>query len=128
MTLVLRVYKCKAMNPKHALLRRRARVVQQLPPLTEVVRGSLVERHLRCGKPTCHCVRGVGHRVWYLTVTFARGRTEQVTVPGALVPVVQRWLQNYHHWWDGLEEVSAINRELLRKRWIADGGVERSRR
>jgi hypothetical protein len=112
------------MNPKRALLLRRARAVQQLPPLAEVVRGSLVERHLRCGKPTCHCARGEGHRVWYLTVSFARGRTEQVTVPVALVPIVQRWLKNYHRWWDSLEEVSAINRELLRKRWI-DGSAPR---
>lgn len=116
------------MNPKRALLLRRARVVQQLPPLAEMVRGSLVERRLRCGKPTCHCTGGEGHRVWYLTVSFARGRTEQVTVPEALVPAVQRWLKNYHRWWDGLEEVSAINRELLRKRWVDNGGVKRGRR
>jgi hypothetical protein len=25
---------------------------------------------------------------------------------------------NYARWWEGLEEVSAINRELLRKRWL----------
>lgn len=106
------------MNPKQALLRRRHRVVAELPALTEVVRGSLVERRLRCGKPTCHCARGAGHHVWYLTVSFARGRTEQVTVPPALVPAVRRWLANYGRWWDGLEEVSAINRELLRKRWL----------
>jgi len=116
------------MNPKQALLLRRDRVVQQLPPLTEVVRGSLVERRLRCGKPTCHCARGEGHRVWYLTVSFARGRTEQVTVPPALVPAVQRWLANYHRWWDGLEEVSAINRELLRQRWIDDRPAPRGGR
>jgi len=106
------------MNPKRALLLRRQRVVDQLPPLTEVVRGSLVERRLRCGKPTCHCTRGGGHHVWYLTVSFARGRTEQVTVPAPLVPAVRRWLTNYSRWWAGLEEVSAINRELLRKRWL----------
>ncbi|MBI3077119.1 MAG: hypothetical protein HYY85_09100 [Deltaproteobacteria bacterium] len=106
------------MNPKRALLLRRQRVAQQLPPLTEVVRGSLVERRLRCGKPTCHCARGDGHHVWYLTVSFARGRTEQITVPERLVPAVQQWLQNYHRWWDSLEEISAINRELLRQRWL----------
>lgn len=116
------------MNPKHALWLRRTRVVRHLPPLTEVVRGSLVERHLRCGKPRCHCARGEGHHVWYLTVSFARGRTEQVTVPEALVPIVQRWLKNYLWWWDGLEEVSAINRELLRKRWIDTGAAKRRRR
>jgi hypothetical protein len=106
------------MNPKRALVARRQDVVDHLPPFTEVIRGSLLDRRLRCGKRTCHCARGEGHRVWYLTVSFARGRTEQVTVPPALVPAVRRWVANYARWWEGLEEVSAINRELLRKRWL----------
>jgi len=116
------------MNPKQAFLRERAHILQGLPPLTEVVRGSLVERLLRCGKPTCHCAQGAGHRVFYLTVSFARGRTEQVTVPVALVPVVQRWLRNYARWWDGLEAISAINRDLLRRRWLDAEGAPRRRR
>lgn len=72
-----------------------------LPPLMEVVRGSLVEHRLRCGKPTCHWARGDGHRVWYLTVTAARGRTEPVTVPAVPVPVVHGGLQSYARWWTG---------------------------
>ena len=106
------------MNPKKTLLLRRERLVQKLPPLSELIRGSLIERHLRCGKLGCHCAKGAGHRAWYLTVTFSGGRTEQVTVPPALVPVIRGWLKNYECWWQILEEVSAINRELLRKRWL----------
>jgi hypothetical protein len=106
------------MNPKQALLIRRKQIIQQLPPLSKVIRGSLIERRLRCGKPNCHCVKGEGHHIWYLTVSFARGRTEQITVPEKYVPSVKEWIQNYDHWWLSLEEVSAINRELLRKRWL----------
>jgi hypothetical protein len=106
------------MNPKRALLLRRERAVAGLPPLSEVIRGSLIERHLRCGKPRCHCASGEGHHVWYLTVSFARGRTEQVTVPPDLLPQVRLWLDNYQRWWNGLEDVSAVNRELLRRRWL----------
>jgi hypothetical protein len=116
------------MNRKHTLRRRRRRVVRRLPSLTEVVRGSLIERRLRCGRSTCHCARGEGHRVWYLTVSFAGGRTAQVTVPVALVPAVRRWVKNYHRWWAGLEAVSAINRELLRKRWLDADAAKPGRR
>ena len=116
------------MNPKQALFLRREQIVQQLPPLAEVVRGSLIERRLRCGKPNCHCAKEEGHRLWYLTVSFARGRTEQITVPEAWVPHVQKWLENYHHWWMTLEEVSAINRELLRKRWLDNKPPQKPRR
>jgi len=106
---------------------RRNQILQKLPPMNELIRGSLVERHLRCGKPGCHCAGGKGHVAWYLTVSFAEGRTEQVTVPKALVPVVRQWVANYHRWWDGLEKISAINRELLRKRWIDSPGRGKTR-
>jgi len=106
------------MNPKQALLIRRKQIIQQLPSLSEVIRGSLIERRLRCGKLNCHCAKGEGHHIRYLTVSFARGRTEQITVPEEYVPSVKEWIKNYNHWWISLEEVSAINRELLRKRWL----------
>jgi len=106
------------MSAKKALLQRRKRALQQLPPLDEIVRGSLLERSIRCGKPNCHCAQGGGHPTSYLTVSFARGRTEQVTVPPALLPKVRQWLANYQDLWLVLEEISAVNRELLRKRWL----------
>ena len=88
------------MNPKKTLLLRRERLVQKLPPLSEHLRGSLIERHLRCGKLGCHCAKGAGLRASYLTVSFSGGRTEQVTIPEALAPVVRGWLKNYERWWE----------------------------
>jgi hypothetical protein len=108
------------MNRRKSLLTRRLKVGEELPPLSEIARGSLIERQIRCGKPSCRCARGHAHGVWYLTVSFARGRTEQITVPAKLVPVVQRWVQNYERWWEAIEEISAINRNLLRQRWLDD--------
>ena len=110
------------MHSRNALLRRRERLVKKLPPLSELVRGSLIERHLRCGKRGCHCTKGEGHGAWYLTVTFAGGRTEQVTVPEAWIPTIRGWLKNYQRWWEIIEKVSAINRELLRAQRRADTG------
>jgi hypothetical protein len=114
------------MNRKRKFILRRKQIVKRLPPLTEVARGSLLKRHRRCGKPNCHCTKSDGHRTWYLTVSFAQGHNEQVTVPDELVPYVRQWIKNYEHWWNGIEEISAINRKLLRKRWIE--GAERKRR
>ena|SRR2546422_435368 len=116
------------MHSKNSLIIRRDRILQKLPPMHELVRGSLVERHLRCGKTGCYCAGGQGHRAWYLTASFAQGKTEQVTVPEALLPVVRQWIENYHRWWDGLEKISAINRDLLRKRWIDSAGLDKARR
>jgi hypothetical protein len=89
-----------------------------LPPLEEVLRGSFLQREIRCGKPTCRCAKGAGHPILYLTVTFPGGRTQQVTVPRDLARTVQLWIRNYRRWWEAIEEVSAINRRLLQLREI----------
>lgn len=82
------------------------------------MRGSFLERQVRCGKPTCRCANGPGHPILYVTVTFPGGRTQQVTVPRHLARTVQLWTSNYLRWWEAIEEVSAINRRLLQLREI----------
>lgn len=101
-----------------SLLRRRARVLKTLPPLEEVLRGSFLEREIRCGKPNCRCAKGPGHPLLCVTVSFPGGRTQQVTVPREWAKRVQRWIENYHRYWEAIEEVSAINRRLLQLRQI----------
>lgn len=98
------------------LLERRQRLVRRLPPFGEILRGTVRTRELRCGKPSCHCASGPGHLSTYLTVSFAAGRTEQISLPAALVTQAQAWVANYQAWWDAVEAISAINRELLRRR------------
>ncbi len=104
------------------LLERRHRVQDRLPALEELVRGSVFTRQLRCGKPTCRCARGALHRATYLSVSFAGGRTVQITLSPAVVATARRWVANYQAWWRAVETVSAINRELLRRRSVAPGG------
>ncbi|HET9481133.1 MAG TPA: DUF6788 family protein [Candidatus Polarisedimenticolia bacterium] len=106
------------MSDINRLLARRRRVQARLPPFAEIVRGSVFTRQQRCGKPTCHCARGTPHRATYLGVSFAGGRTVQVSLPPALVATARRWVANYETWWKAIEAVSAINRDLLRRRGV----------
>ena len=96
-------------------LERRRRILAKLPPLEEILRGSVVERVLRCGKPGCHCAEGEGHRATYLSVTHAGGRTEQISLPAELVPVARRGVAVYRAWWAAIEKLSAINRDQIRQ-------------
>jgi hypothetical protein len=107
------------------LLDRRRRAVAALPPLEEVVRGTVFVRQLRCGKPTCRCARGEPHQATYLSVTLAGGRTKQISLPASLVPLARRWVANYHAWWRAMERVSALNREVLLRR--REGESDRTR-
>jgi hypothetical protein len=103
-------------DTERQLLQRRQRLARQVPPLEEILRGTVRTRELRCGKPSCHCASGPGHLASYLTVSFAAGRTEQISLPAALVAQAQAWIANYQAWWETVEAISAINRELLRRR------------
>ena len=99
---------------------RRLKLTAQIPDLAQVVRGSLFERSRRCGSATCHCATGEGHRTTYLSVSAAAGKSVQVTVPAELVPVVRTWTDNYKRLSDLVEEVSAVNRQLLRERLVEE--------
>ena len=108
------------------LLNQRRRALRALPPLDEVVRGSVIERKVGCGKAGCRCSRGQLHAATYLSVTFAGGRTEQISLPAPLGPRARRWVANYQAWWKAVEKISAINRQLLRAQRAA--APKRSRR
>ena len=99
-----------------ALRQRRQGLAQQLPPVTETLRGSLVERYVTCGNPACKCAKGERHGpVWYLTVTLGPGKTTGGIVASDKVEQVRGWVQNYQKVKEHLEKISEINRELLRR-------------
>jgi hypothetical protein len=100
-----------------ALRQRQKAILRRLPPLRAILRGSLVERYKRCGKPGCKCANGPGHGPkYYLTVSYPRRRPEMDYVPADLQERVKEYLENYRQVKKILEELSEINRELLRRR------------
>ena len=106
------------MSSQKRLEDKRQRLLRSLPPLPQVLRASLFQRQIRCGTPSCHCAQGEGHPTFYLGFSLPEGKTAQITLPARLVPLAKRWIDNYHRWAKLLEELSAINRELLRRRWV----------
>src|SRR5262250_344822 len=55
-----------------ALRRRRQQLVRALPPLEQIIRGSLIETYKRCGRSSCHCNNGPGHGPTRYLSTVAR--------------------------------------------------------
>lgn len=100
-----------------ALRKRRQALLRQLPPLKAILRGSLIERYKRCGKPGCKCAQGPGHGPkYYLSVSFPGRRPQMDYVPQESYAQASEFLANYHHARQILEEICEINRELLRRR------------
>ena len=112
-----------------ALRQRRQGLAKTLPPATEILRGSLIERFVTCGNPTCKCAKGERHGpMWYLTVTLGRGRTTGGIIPSEKVEQVRGWIENYHKLKDQLEKISEINRELLRRQRAQQRRRQRGRK
>ncbi len=100
-----------------ALRKRRQALLRQLPPLKAILRGSLIERYKRCGKPGCKCADGPGHGPkYYLSVSYPGLRPQMDYVPQESYPHITELLANYHRAREILEQICEINRELLRRR------------
>ncbi|MQA92226.1 MAG: hypothetical protein GEU90_18705 [Gemmatimonas sp.] len=117
------------MDPSE-LQQERRRLARDLPALEEVLRACLFERSVRCGKPNCRCADpdDPGHAVVCVSRSLPEGKTSQISLPRQLVPVAEVWIQNSRRWLEAIEQISAINHELLRRRWVEPPPTEGSRR
>src|SRR2546427_12730628 len=106
-----------ANEPAATLRRRRQALLRQLPPLKAILRGSLIERYKRCGKPGCKCADGPGHGPkYYLSVSYPGLRPQMDYVPQESHAQIAELVANYHRTRESLEEISQINRAWLRRR------------
>lgn len=100
-----------------ALRQRRDHLVRQLHLPRHLLRASVVERLVTCGKPNCACTRGEKHGPFYFfTQCLGVGRTTKflLKTPAALEDA-RAGTAAFNQFYDGLEELSQINAELLRR-------------
>jgi len=86
-----------------------------IPP--QSIRASVVERFGTCGKPSCACHQGAKHGpYYYLTQCLAKGHVQKFLLKST---TQQQRARNataaFNEFYDGLEELSQINTELLRR-------------
>jgi hypothetical protein len=105
-------------DPPVALLQQRQALVKQLRRLEPfILRGSLIERFKRCGKPGCKCAQGPGHGPkYYLSISQPGTRPQMDYVPAQYAQQVSEYLRNFQQVRQLLEQICNTNRELLRQR------------
>jgi hypothetical protein len=91
---------------------RRAALVSRLPQAGGLLPGSLVEQRRRCGKEGCRCAHGELHGPY----TYLQVAGRLVYVPAGLAETVARHVEVSGQLRDLLEQISAINLELLARR------------
>jgi hypothetical protein len=99
---------------QEAIFNARAKLAAALPSTTEILRGSLLHRHIRHRSGCAVCAKGPGHLVWVLTVSYPGGRTKQISLSAEQKVLVQQWLRNYRKLKDTLERICELNLQLLR--------------
>jgi hypothetical protein len=99
---------------QETVIKTRAKLGAVLPSTTEILRGSLLRRHIRHRSGCAVCARGKGHLVWVLTVSYPGGRNKQISLSPEQKPLVQQWLRNYQKLKATLERICELNHKLLR--------------
>jgi hypothetical protein len=93
---------------------RRRRLARSLPDVEGLIAGSVVEQGRRCGKEGCRCASGELHGPYtYVVLPRVEGRTRTVYVPAAAADAVRDGAAVSTQVREALEEISAINIELL---------------
>ena len=92
------------------------KLLAQLPPLSDLLRGSLLERYtfhppaVSCAT----CASGKGHHQWVLNVNYPGAKTRQITLHPDQVAQVRRQIANLDRARHILEQICETNQRLLR--------------
>ena len=98
----------------------RAKLAAALPSSTDILRGSLLQRHIRHRSGCAVCARGEGHLISVLTVSYPGGRTKQISLRPEQKPIVEQWLRNYRKIKASLERICELNHQRLLAQRNAD--------
>jgi hypothetical protein len=92
------------------------KVLAKLPPLPDLLRGSLLDRHTfhPAGVPCATCASGKGHRQWVLNVNYPGGKTRQIALHPDQLAQVRRQIANLDRVRRVLEQVCEHNQRRLR--------------
>lgn len=87
---------------------KRRQVVSRMPPLEQILRGSVVVVKRHCGKPSCRCLKGHKHRALYVSQS-QKGKPRLVYIPQRSETEVRQLIRNYRTMKALMEKVSRIN-------------------
>jgi len=107
-----RVFGAKGVETSQ-LRARRAALKRRLGLPDDLLGGSLVLGHRRCGKPSCWCADDDGHPQW--TLTYSVDSTKRVeNIPAEMVEALMPLVEQGQAYRDAVNEMRSINAQLLR--------------
>lgn len=85
-------------------------------PLGNLIRGTVLKRHLECARPGCRCHESTEYRhgPYYFLSIRKKNTSRHVYIPGELHAEVKEWAANYDKAWQAIEKITDINTEIIR--------------
>jgi hypothetical protein len=96
------------------LKRHRHKLLEELPQLVRLLRGSFFERFSTCSRPACRCHQGQRHGPRAYVAVTAEKAQRQHYVPKSQVEAVRDGVRQFHRVLAIVDRVTAINLELMR--------------
>ena len=98
------------------LMQQRETIIKNLPPLEDIIRGSLVKRYSKCTYPTCKC--HIDRKYWhgpFYSIAVSKGKkTAHIYISINMLKEAELRMQNYNRFWNNIEKISDINIKLLK--------------
>ena len=106
----------KRRRKEERMVERKREIVNNLPPLGEILRGTFIKVRSECIRPRCKCHKDKKYRHGpYYRVSYGKGkRVHHIYVPLAWRKKAREWTHNYKKIWEGIEKISALNIKLLK--------------
>ena len=104
-------------NKGELLLKRRKEVVQKAS-LEDIIRGTLIKRYLECIRLSCKCHKNKRNRhgPYYFLTIRKKDKSYHTYIPKEKIKKVKEWIKNYDKLWEVIEEVTEINKKLIKIR------------
>jgi len=102
------------------LRRKRQKLLQELPSLSLLIRGSFFQRFSTCSRPNCSCHEGKPHGPRaYVAVTQEKAQ-KQHYIPTQQLNAVRKGIRQYHRLLEIVLRITVINLELMRLRALEE--------
>lgn len=98
---------------RRRLEQQRDALLAQLRGLGNLMRGTVIEVGVRCGRPGCGCAEGAKHPKVHLSVNLG-GRTRGCYLGREREALVAPLIAEYQRAWRVINELTAVNLALVR--------------
>lgn len=106
--------------------KRRDALIGEMRSLGNLMRGTLIQARVKCGRKGCECETGAKHEKVHLSLNL-HGRTRGCYVGEARRGEVDKLIREYQRAWHIIEQLTEVNLELMRGAHPGGRSVRRKR-